>query len=100
MIRIDVNEPLDLLPLLLHDLFHSRLVKLLNYDLKSLLPIALLAKPLSKFPSYAVRYHLAGIWNQGDAREEKECMLLEELIHFIIFFEPLEGKLVTEENDG
>jgi hypothetical protein len=71
----------------LHNLFHSQLAKLLNYGLKSLLPLALLAKPLSKFLSYAVCYHLARVRGQGDAREEKESVLLEELIHSIILFE-------------
>jgi hypothetical protein len=96
---IEVDELLHLFPLLLHDLFHSQLAKLLNYTLKSLLPIVLFAKPLSKFLSYAVRYHLAGVRSQGDAREEKESVLLEELIHSIIIPELREGKLVTEEND-
>jgi hypothetical protein len=84
---IEVDESLDLLPLFLHDLFHSRLAKLLNYNLKSLLPIVVLAKTLLKLLSYTVRYHLAGVRSQGYAREEKESVLLEEPVYSIIIIE-------------
>jgi hypothetical protein len=65
---VGIKESLNLLPLLLHDLLHFRLLELLQRRLKGLFPISFLAELLLKGLSYAFCNHPAGVRDQGNAR--------------------------------